>query len=67
MRRRDFLGVFAGSIAAGRVASARQERPPLVTPVTPAARKGRIKQGVTRGVFGRGADNGPVPLEDCCR
>src|SRR5919201_890822 len=31
-------------------------------PAAAAPRKGRLKQGVTRGVFGRG-----VPLEDCCR
>ena len=38
-----------------------QDRLPT-THVTPVARKGRIKQGVTIGVFGRGAS-----LEDACR
>ena len=51
MTRRDWcsaLGAFAASSAAA------QEKP--------APRKGRLKQAVTRGVFGRN-----VPLEDCCR
>ena len=51
MDRRAFLGTAASSLAAARLASAQ----------TPPARKGRIKQGVTRGVF-RG-----MPLEDACR
>jgi hydroxypyruvate isomerase len=66
MRRREFLGTLTGSIMAGTVAARRQDRlPPApvpVTPVNPPARKGRIKQGVTIGVFGRGA-----VFEDCCR
>jgi hydroxypyruvate isomerase len=54
MRRREFLGaVTAPLIVSGMSA----EQPPA-----PPARKGRIKQGVTRGVFGRGAS-----LEDSCR
>jgi hydroxypyruvate isomerase len=67
MRRREFLGTITGSIIAGTAAARGQERPPLTTPVTPPARKGRIKQGVTMGVFGRGANNQPPPFEDCCR
>ena len=47
MRRRDFLPILAA---------------PLALAQTPVPRKGRIKQGVTRGVFARGAS-----LEDCCR
>jgi hydroxypyruvate isomerase len=67
MRRREFLGTVTGALAAGTAAAGQgQDRlpatPPLLTPVTPAARKGRIKQGVTMGVFGRGA-----VLEDACR
>jgi hydroxypyruvate isomerase len=61
MRRRDFLGAITASVVAGTTAARGQDRLPL-TPVTPAARKGRIKQGVTMGVFGRG-----VALEDACR
>src|SRR5919204_3231504 len=54
MRRREFLGaVTAPLIVSGMSA---QE------PAAPPGRKGRIKQGVTRGVFGRGA-----ALEDSCR
>ena len=49
MRRRDFLPALAASAAVAQ---------------TPAKveRKGRLKQSVTRGVFGRGTS-----LEDCCR
>jgi hydroxypyruvate isomerase len=53
MRRREFLGAVTAPLIAGGM-SAQQAQPP--------ARKGRIKQGVTRGVFGRGAS-----LEDSCR
>ena len=50
MRRRDFAPVLAASLlAAPRTAHAQ-------------ALKGRIKQGVTRGVFAR-----EMSLEDCCR
>src|SRR5436190_19668312 len=57
MRRREFFGaVTAPLIVSGMPAQQAQ-------PATPApASKGRIKQGVTRGVFGRGAT-----LEDSCR
>ena len=41
--------------AAGTVASAVAQTPPV-------QRKGRLKQGVTHGVFGRG-----VPLEEMCK
>src|SRR5262249_21375754 len=47
MRRRDFLPSLA---AAGSVAAAAQESS------APVQRKGRLKQCVTRGVFGRGMD-----------
>jgi hydroxypyruvate isomerase len=58
MRRREFLGAVTASLVAGRaVAPAAQATPP-----PPPPRKGRIKQGVTRGVFGRGA-----VLDDACR
>jgi hydroxypyruvate isomerase len=54
MHRRDFLIGLAAPLALTSTMAAQG----------PAAlsRKGRIKQGVTRGVFARGA-----PLEDCCR
>jgi len=54
MNRRAFLATAAASLAAGRTN--------LAQPTQAPTRKGRLKQGVTRGVFGRG-----VPLEDCCR
>jgi hydroxypyruvate isomerase len=47
MRRRDFLPAIAASAAFAQ---------------TPTEQKGRIKQGVTRGVFARGTS-----LDDCCR
>src|ERR1700722_19343748 len=47
MRRRDFLPALAASAAFAQ---------------TTVQRKGRIKQGVTRGVFARGTS-----LDDCCR
>jgi hydroxypyruvate isomerase len=47
MRRRDFLPAVAASAAIAQ---------------TTVERKGRIKQGVTRGVFARGTG-----LDDCCR
>jgi len=49
MRRRDFLPVLAASAAAAQTSP-------------PAERKGRLKQCVTRGVFGR-----TMSFEDTCR
>ena len=49
MRRRDFFPALAAPAA-------------LAQTTAKVERKGRLKQGVTRGVFGRG-----VSLEDCCR
>ncbi len=56
MNRRAFLGTTAAALAVAGKALAGHQQPPA------PARKGRLKQGVTRGVFGRG-----VALEDCCR
>ena len=53
MRRRDFLGAVAGPLIVARTTAQPPAAPKL---------KGLIKQGVTRGVFGRGAN-----LEDSCR
>ena len=55
MDRRDFLLTLATPIALAQIPASAQSAPAV-------ARKGRIKQGVTRGVFGRGAT-----LEDSCR
>ena len=52
MRRREFLA----ALAAPAIVSTQTP-----TPAAPS-RKGRLKQGVTRGVFGRGAS-----LDDSCR
>jgi hydroxypyruvate isomerase len=54
MRRREFLATLSASLVAARAPSAAQ--------VKPAPLKGRIKQGVTRGVFARGTS-----VEDCCK
>jgi hydroxypyruvate isomerase len=56
MRRRDFLGAVTAPLVVGGMSAQEPQ------PAAPPARKGRIKQGVTRGVFGRGAS-----LEDSCR
>jgi hydroxypyruvate isomerase len=55
MRRREFLGAVTAPVVLGKVAA-------LQTPAPAAAKKAQFKQGVTRGVFGRGAN-----LEDSCR
>ena len=49
MKRRHFIPALVGPIVLGQVAA-------------PPKRKGRIKQGITRGVFGRDAN-----IEDCCQ
>ena len=51
MRRREFLS----TLAIGAVST-------VVQGPAPVKRKGRLKQGITRGVFARN-----TPLEDCCR
>ncbi|HTA44361.1 MAG TPA: TIM barrel protein [Bryobacteraceae bacterium] len=55
MRRRDFLVKTAAPLAIAPIAFAQ-------TNAAPVHRKGRIRQGVTRGVFAR-----EMSLEDCCR
>src|SRR3954469_9012807 len=52
MRRREF---FTAAAAAGTMAGAAAQE-------SPVQRKGRLKQCVTRGVFGRGAD-----FEETCK
>ncbi len=54
MDRRDFLLSVSAAFALSQVRVATAEGT--------APRKGRIKQGVTRGVFARG-----MALEDACR
>ena len=53
MNRREFVLTTTAALAGATAAAAQQ--PPLRP-------KGRLKQGVTRGVFGRN-----MPLDDCCR
>ena len=56
MRRRDFLGVLAVPVAFAHTTKLGAQGAASVQ------RKGRIKQGVTRGVFAR-----EMSLDDCCR
>jgi len=58
MRRREFLGAVTAPLIVNSLSAEQQQPAPPAAP----ARKGRIKQGVTRGVFGRGAD-----FEESCR
>ena len=58
MERRQFLGTVAASMAAACGVFAQDRSAPAAA----AALKGRLKQGVTRGVFGRG-----LSLDDSCR
>jgi hydroxypyruvate isomerase len=60
MRRREFLGTVGAGLVAARTPLIGAQTPAQTPAVVP--RKGRIKQGVTRGVFARGA-----ALDDCCR
>ena len=62
MRRREFLGAVAAPLIVSELASAHDRTRDSGLATQTPARKGRIKQGVTRGVFGRGAN-----LEDSCR
>src|SRR5262245_20586112 len=59
MNRRDFL---LSATAASLAFAAPSSGTTLPQAVTPVPRKGRIKQGVTTGVFARGTS-----LEDACR
>ena len=56
MDRRTFLGTMAGTVAMAHGVAAQTAAP------APVQKAGRFMQGVTRGVFARGA-----ALEDCCR
>jgi hydroxypyruvate isomerase len=58
--RRSFLGTLAAGMVAAGASGVAAEQAGSAQPA--AALKGRIKQGVTRGVFARAAS-----LEDCCR
>ena len=58
--RRSFLATLAAGMVAAGASGVAAEQAGSAQPV--AALRGRIKQGVTRGVFARAAS-----LEDCCR
>jgi hydroxypyruvate isomerase len=66
MRRREFFGTVAAPFVVSSLSAQQPSAQPSpqqpASSTTPPARKGRIKQGVTRGVFGRGAD-----FEESCR
>ena len=65
MRRRDFLRAATASLVAGAAGAANAQTPaaPQSSANAPApSRKGRIKQGITRGVFPRNTS-----IEDMCR
>jgi hydroxypyruvate isomerase len=63
MRRREFLGAVTAPLIVGPLAAQAPQPPqPQASTVPVPKLKGRITQGVTRGVFGRGAT-----LEDSCR
>jgi hydroxypyruvate isomerase len=57
MRRREFLGAVTASLVVARPSASQASQT-----TSPVPRKGRIKQGVTRGVFARGAT-----MDDMCR
>ena len=61
MERRTFLGALAAPLVVAGVSGEAQA--PAAAPVQRAPRKGRLKQGVTRGVFARTG----LSLEDMCR
>src|SRR5579863_954281 len=56
MRRRDFLPAVAVPFALAQTSALRAQG------TAPVARKGRLKQGITSGVFARGTS-----VEDACR
>jgi len=65
MERRAFLGALTAPLIVAGASGAQTQTPPVpaAAPSTvPVPRKGRLKQGVTNGVFGRGA-----VFEDNCR
>jgi len=66
MERRAFLGALTAPLIVGGTSAAQTQTPAPAAPSAPSTvpvpRKGRLKQGVTNGVFGRGA-----MFEDNCR
>ena len=63
MRRREFFGAVGAPLIVGALPGRRQQAPAAAAPSAVAPpKKGRLKQGVTNGVFGRGAQ-----FEDNCR
>ena len=66
MERRAFLGALTAPLIVAGVSTQtppQAQTPPAAAAVQRAPRKGRLKQGVTRGVFARSG----LSLEDMCR
>src|SRR6187455_907347 len=63
MERRTFLGALGAPLVVAGAAGAWPQAPPQAAVTAPAPRKGRLKQGVTRGVFARTNWS----LDDMCR
>src|SRR4051812_24174991 len=64
MDRRQFFAGVGATLPASLITSSAWGQQAAPHPATPVKRNGRIKQGVTQGVFGR---NGNMSLEDTCR
>src|SRR5436305_13398074 len=63
MRRRDLLPALAASGALSQLSELKAQRGPEASGLKEPARKGRLKQTVTAGVFGRGG----MSFEDGCK
>src|SRR4029078_10457077 len=63
MERRTFLGALTAPLIVGAGAAAQTTPTQPTTATKPAPRKGRLKQGVTGGVFARSG----LSFEDQCR
>src|SRR3982751_4526040 len=61
MERRTFLGTLAAPLLVSGITAQHPAAQEAAVP-QPVPRKGRLKQGVTKGVFARG-----MALDDCCR
>ena len=69
MERRAFLGALTAPLIVAGTSSAQAPAPPAAVRHVdrPAPRKGRLKQGVTNGVFGRDAREKPCSRTTAAR